>query len=112
MDLSQLSLVVPPMLALTVGVVSIILYYIRRAETDYDLDLKQLRQMLLARKLDRPTFSRVKNRLKIDNLYSEQVIVIEQMFKTKNIDSMIYVRMKSALKLSLDQKLKKFNTMT
>ena len=72
--------------------------------------MKQLRQLLFSGKLDKGRFNLVKNRLKIDSLYSEQGDILENMFQDEKIDSTTYVRMKSALKLSMSHKLKKLNS--
>ena len=73
---------------------------------------KQLRQMQLSGKLDKKRFLHIKNRLKIDNSSSEQREILENMRKDEKIDSITYIRMKKALDLSLNQKLKKFNSIT
>ena len=67
---------------------------------------------MLSGKLDKNKFNLVKNRLKIDSLYSEQGDILENMFQDEKIDSTTYVRMKNALKLSMSQKPKKLNTNT
>jgi len=100
------------MLILTIAVVAIYVHYKRKIESDYDMEMKQLRQFLLSGKLDKNKFNLVKNRLKIDSLFSEQTNVLENMFNDEKIDPNTYVRMKNALKLSMNQKLKKLNTTT
>jgi hypothetical protein len=112
MNLSQLYLAGLPMLILTIAVVAIYVHYKRKIESDYDMEMKQLRQFLLSGKLDKNKFNLVKNRLKIDSLFSEQTNVLENMFNDEKIDPNTYVRMKNALKLSMNQKLKKLNTTT
>ena len=109
MNITQLSLLVFPMIILTIAAVVIYLYYQRKVESEYDLEMKQLRQFLFSGKLDKNKFNLVKNRLKIDNLFSEQEDILENMFKNEKIDSTTYVRMKDALKLSMNQKLKNLN---
>ena len=112
MDISFLSLAVLPMIIVAIVVAAIYLHYKRKVESDYDMEMKQLRQLLFSGKLDKDRFNLVKNRLKIDSLFSEQSGVLENMFQDEKIDSTTYVRMKSALKLSMTQKLKKLNTNT
>jgi len=112
MNIGQLSLAVLPMLILTIAVAAIHLHYKRKIESDYDIEMKQLRQLLFSGKLDKDRFNLVKNRLKIDSLFSEQGDILENMFQDEKIDSTTYVRMKSALNLSMNQKLKKLNTKT
>ena len=112
MSISQLSLAVLPMLILTIAIVAIYVHYKRKIESEYDTEMKQLRQLLLSGKLDKTKFNVVKNRLNIDSLFSEQTNVLENMFQEEKIDSTTYIRMKNALKLQLNQKLKKLNTNT
>ena len=112
MDISYLSLAVLPMIIVAIVVAAIYLHYKRKVESDYDLEMKQLRQLLFSGKLDKGRFNLVKNRLKIDSLFSEQSGVLEDMFQDEKIDSITYVRMKSALKLSMNHKLKKLNSGT
>jgi hypothetical protein len=107
MNIGYLSFAVLPMLILTIAVVAIYLHYKRKVESDYDVEMKQLRQFLFSGKLDKNKFNLVKNRLKIDSLLSEQGDILENMFQEEKIDSITYVRMKNALKLSMNQKLKK-----
>ena len=100
------------MLILAIAVAAIYLHYKRKKESDYDMEMKQLRQLLFSGKLDKNRFNLVKNRLKIDSLFSEQGDILENMFKEEKIDSTTYNRMKNALKLSMNQKLKKINPKT
>ena len=97
------------MLSLTIIVGSIIWYYKKRATTDYELEIKQLRQMYYSGKLDKNSFLRVKNRMSVETSSSEQGEILEKMLKDKKLDPITYTRMKKALKISLDQKLKKLN---
>ena len=112
MSVSQLSLAVLPMLILTIAIVALYVHYKRKIESEYDTEMKQLRQLLFSGKLDKNKFNLVKNRLKIDTLFSEQTDVLENMFQEEKIDSTTYSRMKNALTLQLNQKLKKLNTKT
>jgi hypothetical protein len=112
MNIIQLSMAVIPMVILAIAVVVIYLHYKGKMESEYDVELKHLRQFLLYGKMDRNKFNLVKNRLKIDTLFSEQGAILENLFKEEKIDSTTYVRMKNALKLSMDRKLKKLNAKT
>ena len=49
------------------------------------------------------------NILKVEKLSSEQNSILEKMLKEEKIDSFTYTRMKKALQVSLNQKLKKIN---
>jgi len=87
MNIGQLSLAVLPMLILTIAVAAIYVHYKRKIESDYDIEMKQLRQLLFSGKLDKNRFNLVKNRLKIDSLFSEQGDILENMFQNEKIDS-------------------------
>jgi hypothetical protein len=109
MDFSLIFLVVS-MVIFTAAVATIIYFFKRKVETEEELELKQLRQMFFSGKLDKKSFIRVKNRMKIENMSSVQKEHLEEMRKNETIDSTTYVRMKKALKISLDERLRKLNT--
>jgi len=111
MSISQLAQLVLPIIIQLMAVAAIYFHHKRKVESDFDKEMKQLRQLLLSGKLDKQKFLLIKNRLKIDSLFSEQSDILENIFKDEKIDSTTYVRMKDALKLSMNQKLKK-NTNT
>ena len=110
MHFNQVPVLVFPMLVFTIGLVIIIYYSKKGSETQYEEEIKQLRQFQLSGKLDKQRLLRFKNRMKIDNISSEQRKILENMRKDQTIDSTTYVRMKKALELGLNQKLKKLNT--
>jgi len=87
MSISQLSLAVLPMVTLAISVASIYFYYKRKCESDLDKELKQLRQLLISGKLDKKKFLLIRNRLHIDNVFSEQSYILENFFKDEKIDS-------------------------
>ena len=111
MHISQVPVLVFPMLVFTIGLVLIIYYSKKSSETEYEQEMKQLRQMQLSGKLDKKRFLRIKNRLTIDKSSSDQREILENMLKDEKIDAVTYTRMKKALKFSLNQKLKKNNTL-
>jgi len=107
MSTIQVVQLVLPIIILLMVVAAIYLHYKRKPESDFDKEMKQLRQLLLSGKLNKQKFLLIKNRLKIDSLFSEQSDILENMFKDEKIDSTTYVRMKNALKMSMKQKFKK-----
>ena len=68
MSISQLPILVFPMLVFTIGLIIIVYYFKKDKETEYEKEMKQLRQFQLSGKLDKQRFLQVKNRMKIDNI--------------------------------------------
>ena len=111
MTLRQVPIALFPMFTFTIGLLVMIYHFKQSSETDYEQEMKQLRQLQLSGKLDKKRFFQIKNRLIVDKNSIEQREILESMFKNEKIDAVTYSRMKAALKLSLHQKLKKFNSM-
>lgn len=78
-------------------------------ETDYEKEMKKLRQLLLKGKLDRKTFLHIRDNLKVEDLFADETQRLNIMLEQKNIDSETYRRMKKILKMSFNQRLEKIN---
>lgn len=98
-----------PMLVLSIGLLVIIYYSKKNSETDYEKEIRQLRQLQLSGKLDKKRFLQFKNRLMVDISSFEQREILEKMLKKERIDSVTFRRMQKALQFSLNQKLRKSN---
>ena len=109
MQHSVLPFVVFPMLVITVGLLLIVYFAKKKIETNYEKEMKVVRKLQVSGQLDRKSFFNLKNRLKVNELSSEQGTIFERMFREEKIDSVTYIRMRNALQISLNKKLKKFN---
>ena len=110
MEIVQLvNIILPLALIITISV-SVILYSRRKNEkTDYEKEMKRLRQLLLKGKLDRKSFLRVRDNLKVEELFADETKRLDNMLMQKSIDSETYRRMKKILKMSFTKKLDKIN---
>ena len=90
----------------------VIIYYSKKKmETDFEKDIKQLRKLQISGQLDKNSFYRLKNRMNVENLSKEQKGILENLHKEQKIDTTTYMRMKKALQLQLNVKLKKMNAL-
>ena len=98
-------------LAILIAVLVILVFYLSRRieETDYEKEMKNLRQLLLKGKLDRKTFLHIRDNLKVEDLFADETERLDDMFKQKQIDSDTYVRMKKILEMSFSERLVKIN---
>ena len=91
-----------PMIVFSVGLLLIIYYSKKQSETRYEKEMKLLRKFQISGQLDKKSFFHIKNRLKVEKVSAEQRDILENMFRNEKIDSTTYLRMKSALRLSLN----------
>jgi hypothetical protein len=105
-----LPFLVLPMLTISIGLLIIVYYSKKKAETEFEKEIKDLRKLQVSGKLDKKTFFNIKNRMNVEKLSSEQGAILEKMFKEQKIDSTTYLRLRKALKISLNQKFKKLNS--
>ena len=78
-------------------------------ESDYDKEMKKLRQLLLKGKLDRKTFLHIRDNLKVEDLFADETQRLDNLLEQKNIDSETYRRMKKILNMSFNERLEKIN---
>ncbi|MFC1486589.1 hypothetical protein ACFLRN_02715 [Thermoproteota archaeon] len=106
MEIVQLSTIIFPLTIIITILVSVILYLRRKNEgTDYEKEMKRLRQLLLKGKLDRKSFLRVRDNLKVEALFADEIKRLDNMLTQKSIDSESHRRMKKILEMSFTEKL-------
>ena len=110
MQISILPFFVFPMVVVSIGLLVIVYYSKKKTETDFEKEIKQLRKLQVSGKLDKKSFYNLRNRMKVEKLSSDQGTILEKMFEEEKIDATTYIRLKKALNISLNKKLKKFNT--
>jgi hypothetical protein len=110
MEIVQLSSILLPLTIIIAIVISVILYNRRKNEgTDYEKEMKRLRQLLLKGKIDRKTFLRVRDNLKVEALFGDEIKRLDNMLLQKSIDSETYGRMKKILEMSFTEKIETIN---
>ena len=77
--------------------------------TDYEKEMKRLRQLVLKGKLDRKSFLRVRDSLKIEDLFADENKRLDDMLMQKSIDSETCRRMKKILEMSFTEKLERID---
>jgi hypothetical protein len=112
MTIGIMPFIVIPILVIFVGLLLIVYYSKKKLETVFEKEMKMLKRLRFSGKLDKKNYQNVKNRLEVEKLSSEQSAILEQMFNNEKIDSVTYMRMRKALHISMNQKLKKYNSFT
>jgi hypothetical protein len=106
----QLINVILPLATIITLSASVLVYRSRKTkETDYEKEMKKLRQLLLKGKLDRKTFLHIRDNLKVEDLFADETQRLDNLLEQKNIDSETYRRMKTILKMSFNERLEKIN---
>jgi hypothetical protein len=110
MEPSQFFFFILP-LAIIIAILVVVVFYLGRKteETDYEKEMKRLRQLLLKGKLDRETFLHIRDNLKVEDLFADESKRLDDMLKHKKMDSDTYVRMKKILEMSFNERLEKIN---
>ncbi len=110
MEPTQFYFIVVP-LAIIIVVLVVVDFYLARniEETDYEKEMKKLRKLLLKGKLDREMFLRIRDNLKVEDLFADETKRLDDMFQQKKMDSDTYVRMKKILEMSFTKRLEKIN---
>jgi len=106
----QLINVILPLATIITLSASVLVYRSRKTkETDYEKEMKKLRQLLLKGKLDRKTFLHIRDNLKVEDLFADETQRLDNLLEQKNIDSETYRRMKTILKMRFNERLEKIN---
>lgn len=110
MEPSQFFSIVLP-LASIIAVLVVVVFYLSRKtdETDYEKEMKRLRQLLIKGELDRDSFLKIRDHLSAEELFSEESERIDDMMKNKQIDSDTYIQMKKILEYGFNERLEKIN---
>jgi len=98
-------------LAIIIAVLVVVVFYLARRteETDYEKEMKELRQSLLKGKLDRKTFLYIRDNVKVEDLFADESKRLDDMLKHKKMDPDTYIRMKKVLGMSFNERLVKIN---
>jgi hypothetical protein len=90
--------------------ISVIVYRSKKTvESDYDKEMKKLRQLLLVGKLDRKSFLHIRDNLKVEDLFGDETQRLDNMLEQKSIDSETHNRMKKILNMTFNEKMEKIN---
>ena len=110
MEPSQFFFIIIP-LALLVAILVIVVFYLSRKtdETDYEKEMKRLRQLLIKGKLDRDSFLNVRANLRAEDLFADESQRMDEMIKNQQIDPDTYIRMKKVLEYGFNERLEKIN---
>jgi hypothetical protein len=108
MEPSQFYFIVIPLATLIAVLVAVNVFLAKQnEESDYKKEMKKLRKLLVKGKLDKQTFMRIRNELKVEDLFADESVRLDNMLKEKRVDSDTYVRMKKILEMSFNQRLEK-----
>ena len=95
----------------TILVIVIIFFKRRRNhETNYEKEMKKIRQLLLKGKIDRKTFLHIRDNLKVEDIFTDETQRLDNMLQQNSIDSETYRRMEKILKMNLNERLEKINS--
>ena len=110
MQPTQFFFIVVPLASLIAVLVVVVFYLSRKTEeTDYEKEMKRLRQLLIKGKLGRDSFLYIRDNLKAEDLFADESRRIDDMMKNKQIDSETYIRMKKILEYGFNERLEKLN---
>ena len=110
MEFTQLGTIELSLIIIITILVAVILYFRRKKEgTDYEKEMKGLRQLLLKGKLDRKSFLRTRDNLKVEALFADETKRLDDMLMQKHIDSETFRRMKKILEMSFTEKIESIN---
>lgn len=102
---------IPILLSLTSMLSLVIMRYFRKdTETNFEREMKKLRQSLLQGKLDKKSFLYIRDNLKIEDLFSDETQRLDKMLEEKSIDSETYGRMKKILEMTFNEKMEEVNS--
>ena len=110
MEPSQFFFMIVPLAAIISILVAVVFYLSRKTEeTDYEKEIKRLRQLLIKGDLDRETFLNVRENLKAEDLFSDESKRLDEMLENKTMDSDTYLRMKKVLQVGFNDRLNKIS---
>jgi hypothetical protein len=109
-DSNLLNLLLPLASIGAIAIIGILLFQRRKNdETDYEKEMKKLRQLLLKGKLDRKTFLQIRDNLRVEDIYADEIQRLDNLLQQKNIDSETHRRMKKILEMNLKERLDKIS---
>ncbi|MBT8172412.1 hypothetical protein KJN74_06035, partial [Candidatus Bathyarchaeota archaeon] len=92
-------------LVVLIRILGLVVFYLSKKteETDYEKEMKRLRQLLIKGQLDRDSFLKIRDNLKAEDLFSDESKRIDELIKNKQIDSDTYLRMKKVLEYGFNE---------
>ena len=99
-----------PLGVLIAFLVSMILYIGKKEEPDEELE--RLRMQMRSGMIDKKTFERMRNRLKLEKIFAEEVEKLEKMLQEKVIDQDTFARLRKLLEMSFTKRLEGLNALT
>lgn len=110
MEPNQFFFLILPLAILIAVLVVVVLYLSRKTEeTEYEKEMKELRQSLLKGKIDRKSFLYIRDNLKTEELFTDESKRLDDMLTHKKMDPDTYVRMKEVLQMTFNEKLVKIH---
>ena len=108
MDPSQFFFLILP-LAIIISVLVTVVFYLARKteETNYEKEIKELRQLLIKGKLDRKSFLYIRDNLKAEDHFTDESKRLEDIMKQKKMEPDTYVRTKKILEMTYNERLVK-----
>jgi hypothetical protein len=98
--------IVLPLAIIVSVLVGVILFLSRKSEkTDYEKELKEVRDSYFKGKIDQKTFHYMKDNLRTEHHFFEESKRIDNLFENKKMDSDTYLRTKKILENSYNERL-------
>ncbi|MCW4015631.1 MAG: hypothetical protein NWF06_04610 [Candidatus Bathyarchaeota archaeon] len=110
MEPTQLLCLLSPMVSFS-AVIGAVFYYLprRHKETEYELEIKKLRQSLLKGQLNAKAFRYIRDNMKVEEHFNIESQRLSNLFNQNLMDSDTYSRMKKALELTFNERLVKIH---
>ena len=106
MDPSTFFTIVLPLGIIVFVLVTVVYYLSKKTElTNYEKELKEIRNSYFKGKIDNQTFQYMRDNLKAENHFFSESRRIDKLFKNKKIDTETYLRMKKILENSFNTRL-------
>lgn len=101
-----------PLALLVVFLVGIILYYARKEEDDYELEVKKLRQLLLSGKMDKKNYLNTRSRMEYEKNFNIESKKLLSLLSDEKIDEHTYVRLRQVLEKTFQDRIDKLEINT
>jgi hypothetical protein len=86
MESIDLMYVLLSLLGIASVLILVLLYRSRKtSETDYEKEMKKLRQLLLKGKLDKKTFLHIRDNLKVEDLFGDETQRLDNLLEEKKL---------------------------
>ena len=101
-----------PLALLVVFLVGIVLYYARKEEDDYELEVKKLRQLLLSGKMDKKNYLNTRSRMEYEKSFNTESKKLLSLLSDEKIDEHTYVRLRQVLEKTFQDRIDKLEINT